>query len=132
MENNTMALAVIDNGGVFVSMDVQTDDDRKLLYNAMSNPDERLSDMIGKVIMVKDVYCEQVEVTKRDGTPDVAPRTVLIDANGISYQAVSTGIFQSIKRLCAVYGMPTWHDPIPVEVRQLTRKENRILTLAVV
>ena len=106
--------------------------EKAALYNAMSNPDHKVGDYINQRIVVKDVYVETVELTD-DETGDVvvAPRIVLIDMDGSSYQAVSKGIFGALQRLIQVFGEPTWEDGIPVIVRQVSLGKNQMLTFDV-
>lgn len=115
------------------------------VFNAMNNPDHRVGDYINKVIEVKDVLAEVIEMDEKDEndapvidaeTGEVkrtqAIRVVLFDANGESYQAVSTGIYNAIKKLMMVYGAPTWDEPIKCEVKQISLGKNQMLTLNVV
>lgn len=77
----------------FCSFVPDSKEGQAILFKAMNNPTNRISDMINKQICVKDVYCEVVQVTNAQGEVSMQPRTVLIDMNGDSYQCVSTGIF---------------------------------------
>lgn len=118
----------------FCSMQVKTDEDRKKLFNAMSNPTGRVKDMVNLKLKIKDIFCESAEVNHVDEATGVVtqvtlPRIVLITDKGESYQAVSTGIFNAVKRLITVFGPPTWETPIEVTVKQITKDKNNILTL---
>ena len=87
---------------------------------------------INEVIRVRDVYCEIVTCLNKDtGETSEAPRVVLIDTEGKSYQCVSTGIFNSLKRLFTVFGMPTWEKGVPCKIKQVSNGERQILTLVV-
>ena len=87
--------------------------------------------------MVKDVYCEIVDCAVKDekgeltGEVNKAPRVVLIDSDGKSYQCVSTGVFNSLKRLFGVFGYPTWVRALPCKVKQISVGTRQILTLVV-
>lgn len=103
------------------------------VYNAANNPDAKVNDIINKRIELRDVYAETIEVVNEDtGELEQAPRIVLIDADGKSYQCVSAGIFGAIKKLNAIFGEPTWEPAIPVEVKQVPTKRGSMLTLDVV
>lgn len=105
---------------------------KKKIYNAMNNPDHKVGDFINKTIKVQDVLAEEITLTNEEtGEPQQAIRVVLIDDKGESYQAVSTGIYNAVKKLIAVYGAPTWDDPIPVIVKQISLGKNQMLTLDV-
>lgn len=104
------------------------------LFNAMNNPDERLADHINEVIKVKDVYCEPVELlNEQTGLSTVNPRIVLIDEKGKSYQCVSFGVFNALKKIMspAFFGAPTWENPIPIKVKQITKGQRSMLTLEI-
>lgn len=116
----------------YCSMATDTQENKALLYKAMNNPDKRIGDCINMEIHVKDVYCELVQcANKQTEEVSTVPRTVLIDENGVSYQAVSKGIFTAVAKLIQVFGAPTWETPIVVKVRQISRGDRNILTLDV-
>ena len=121
-----------ENHPVYSSLRPTTDEEKKVLYNATAAPDYKLSDFIGKEIAITHVYAEQVEMTNQEtGETQVAPRIVLIDADGHSYQCVSSGILHSLNRLFAIYGPAPWPNGLKVEVKQVQVRENRIYTLVV-
>lgn len=102
------------------------------LYNAMSNPAHKVGDYINKVITVKDVYVELIELEDEDTHESVtAPRIVLVDTEGETYQAVSKGVFNALTRLIQTFGEPTWEDGLPLLVRQISLGKNQMLTLEV-
>lgn len=106
---------------------------KKLVYNASNNPTHKIDDYINKEIALKDVFVEIIELANENtGELEQAPRIVLIDDKGESYQCVSNGIFGSLKKLMAIFGEPTWEDPIHVVVKQVKVKRGTMLTLEVV
>ena len=116
----------------YCSIVAESFDDKAKIFNAMSSPDERLRNHINEIIKIRDVYCEIVEcVNKETSETSEAPRVVLIDTEGKSYQCVSSGIFNSLKRLFTVFGMPTWEKGVPCKVKQVSNGERQILTLVV-
>ena len=118
---------------MFCSFIAETPEQKKKLFNAMNSADAKLSSMIGEKISIVDVYCETVTIMNEEsGEKQVAPRVVFIDKNGKSYTSTSFGIFNSLKKLIAVYGMPTWPQGVTVKVKQIERGINRIYTLEVV
>ena len=105
---------------------------KKLVYNASNNPTHKIDDYINKEIALKDVFVEIIELANENtGELEQAPRIVLIDDKGESYQCVSTGIFGSLKKLMAIFGEPTWEEPIHVVVKQVKVKRGTMLTLEV-
>ena len=117
----------------FTSMVATTDEEKAKLFNAMNNPDERISDNINKIIKAKDLYIEVVNCTNTEtGEVTACPRIVIIDDKGRSFQAVSVGIYSALKKVIQVYGAPTWATPIKLEVKQITKGDRKMLTLNVV
>lgn len=118
---------------VYCSFTPETDDDRAILFNAMNAPDVKIADHIGQEINVRDVIVEPVEIVDdKSGEIRTSPRVILIDTENHTYSAVSYGIYNALRRLVALYGLPTWERGIPVRVRQIARGSNRIFTLDVV
>lgn len=116
----------------YSSIKAETQEEKAVLYNAVSAPDYRLRDFINKRISVKDMYIELINVENSEtGVVSKAPRIVLIDTAGKSYQCVSTGILNALKRITVIFGYPTWENGINIEVKQISAKEKQILTLAI-
>lgn len=116
----------------FCSLRAKTPEEKATLFRIMNSPEKRISDCINQTILVKDVYCEVVQVTNKEtGEVNTCPRVVLVDKDGIGYQSVSFGIYGSLKKLFQVYGVPTWNEPVPVKVIQISREKNKILTLTI-
>lgn len=100
------------------------------VYKALNNPDHRVGDFINKEINIQDVLIEPIEVTNDEtGEMNLAPRVVLIDDMGKAYQAVSQGIANSVLLMKKIFGDPTWDEPIPATVRQVSTKRGSMLTL---
>lgn len=120
--------------GQYCSMRMDTLEEKVAVYNAMSNPDERIADHINEVIELKDVFCEIVECSRENQetgeiVKDEVPRIVLVATNGKTYQCVSQGIFQAVKRLIAIFGAPTWEQGLKVRIKQVNSRQNKVLTL---
>ena len=137
METAISVQNVMSTNGYLSTMKVDTDEQKALYYNATSNPDYRLADCINKTILAKDLFIEMIEMEKKDkdgnptGDMDIVPRVVIIDVQGKSYTAVSYGVYNALKRLCMVYGMPTWDKGIPLTVMQINKGTNRMMTIKV-
>ena len=131
--NPSMINELTEQSNNFCSMSINTHENKLLLYKAMNNPDKRIGDCINMEIRIKDVFCEIAQLVNKDtGETKCVPRTVLIDDNGVSYQAISKGIFTAVSKLFQVFGTPTWNDPITVKVRQISKGDRNILTLDVI
>lgn len=111
----------------FCSFNADTEEKRKALFKGMNQPDKILKDCVNEVIELKDLYIEVVELTNEDtGEVQSAPRIVLFDKDGVSYQCVSLGIYNCLRKLFMVFGsIETWKKPLKVKVKQVSKKANR-------
>lgn len=107
---------------MFCSVDNSTREGQMIIYNAINSPTGRLGDMIGKIINVKDVIAEPTVIYNEEQVPIETIRLTLITDDNKSYTCVSTGIYNAVKKLIAVFGMPTWTDPLPLEIKQILRQ----------
>ena len=137
-ENNALATTNVKDAlsaegtASYSSLKSGTAKEKAELFNAMSNPEHKVADYINKTIMVKDVYVEVIDLTDEDTGESVqAPRIVLIDTDGKTYQAVSKGIFGSLAGLFKVFGEPTWEEGLPLTVKQISLGKNQMLKLEV-
>ncbi len=116
----------------FCSMKAESDEEKAALFNAMNDPDKRLGDCINMTIQAKDLYIEVVNCTdEQTGEVTAAPRIVIIDESGKSYQCVSVGVFSALKKIIQVFGAPTWEKPLPITIKQITKGKKSMLTLNV-
>lgn len=139
--NNVESGAIIEtiNGTVtnnFCTYVPATKKEKVDFYNAIQNPSYRLADMINKEITFNNIYVEEVLCTREEDGQEVqniCPRIVLIDTTtGISFTCVSFGVLSSLKRIMDIFGAPeTWDEPLTVEVKQITVRENKCLSLTV-
>lgn len=132
MEENSNFIADLTATRVtaYTSMIPKTVEEKKKFFNAINSTEKRLGDCINKVIKVKDIYVEVVKCKNKDtGEETECPRTVLVDDKGVSYQAVSLGVFNGLRKIFQIFGMPNeWEKPLPLMVKQLTKGERKILT----
>ena len=112
-EANTAALAVADvmnTGAAYTDLDLKDRKQAVAFYNATANPQYKLKEHVNEVINLAHVSVECCEVNNEDDDRQIAPRIVLIDADGISYGCVSIGI---PRFLCAVSKVPAHGVPPP-------------------
>lgn len=145
MTVNKNDLATVDMMSLLTNVDnnfycsMQDDGTRKSkvkIYNAINSSEKSLSDMIGKRIDVVDVVAYPVQLTDEE-TGEVIDtiRTVLIDKDGVGYNAVSSGITNSLNKIFGIIGTPengAWHnEPVKMEVRQVKTRNgnNKVNTL---
>ena len=129
-DDNSIKGQLISSGDQFCSMTANTPEQKKILFKAMNSPDHKLADFINKKIRIKDMYCEIVTIADQNtGEIVKLPRIVLIDEKGVGYQCVSNGIFMGLKKLVAIFGEPTWKQPIEIEIKNVkTRNGYTALT----
>lgn len=123
-----IAKDITSGGKGWCSMTAADDKARVTLYNACTSP-EKLSSMINKRIKMLHVYAEIIQCAHVDEDKDgettlvSCPRVIIIDENGKGYQAVSVGIYNAVKRIISMFGVPeTWDRPHTVEVQNVDLK----------
>lgn len=119
MENGKNELTLFNgNGGrTYCSKIVETEEEKKYLFNALETCDALLNDCVGQEINIKDVYCEEREVMDEEtGEMKKKYRTILFDVNGQTYATGSYGIFNIMRKLMVIYGAPTWENGLKVKV----------------
>lgn len=117
----------------FCSMTAEDNQSRVTLFNACSNPD-KISSMIGKQIKMIHFFVEVIQtVSEQSGELVNVPRVVIIDEKGKGYQGVSIGLYNSVKRIVSMFGMPeTWDKSHTVEVQQIELKQGRTFNLLMI
>lgn len=81
------------------------------IYNALTDT-EQLREYINVPLDIVDVMAHPVElVDEKTGEVVQAIRTILVDADGTAYAAVSEGIRSSISRLVQIAGSLPWNNP---------------------
>lgn len=105
----------------YCSMIVESVEDKVKVYNAMSNAAESLAEHIGEEIPIRHVYVDVIQCeNEKTGEKENCPRIVLIAQDGQTYQAVSRGIFGSLKRIFQMFGTPdTWDFALVVKPRRV-------------
>lgn len=117
MEKNELTLFNGNGNRTYCSKMVEKEEDKKGLFNALETCDALLNDCVGQEINIKDVYCEEREVTDEEtGEIKKKYRTILFDVSGQTYATGSYGIFNIMKKLFAIYGQPTWENGVKVKV----------------
>ena len=116
-----------------------TRESKKAIFNALNNPEKKLSDCINMEIEMVDLIVEQIEIVDEyTGEKMNVLRTIIIDKNGVSYTAVSGGISRSLTQIIAIVGSPVggaWHkEPVKVVVKQKQTRNgnNKVNTLEMV
>ena len=120
MENNKNEISLFTGveQNVYCSKSIETDEEKKELFNALENADCLLNDCVGSEISIKDIYVEQNKVLdETTGELKDKFRTILFDENGQTYATGSYGIYNIIKKIIRIYGLPTeWKNSLKVKV----------------
>ena len=112
---------------VYCSKVAETESEKKELFNALESCDVLLNDCVGEEIAVKDVYVEEKKVID-DETGEVKTkfRTILFDEDGKTYATGSYGIYNVLKKIFTIYGLPTsWDKPLKVKVAKRPIKDGK-------
>lgn len=136
-ENKTIVTSGADQNILVCSVaDDGTRKSKIVIYNAISNPQHNLAELINSEIAIVDVIVHDVElVDDETGELVQTKRVILIDVKGETYVAVSQGIVNSIYKLMAIIGQPSWKDePVIVKVKQVKTRNgnNKVLTLELI
>lgn len=113
----------------FVSFRADDMKSKVKLFNAMNQPKYKVSDMINKKIMLKDVILMNVQMEGDDGEMDKGIRSVLIDADGNAYNATSNGIFSSLTNLYMIFGTLHFEEPLEILISQIATKRGSTLSI---
>lgn len=106
---------------IYSSVKATSVDERKAVYNALEKCDVLLNDIVGTEINIKDFYIEERNREETDEeTGEVKYitkyRTILFDIDGKTYATGSYGVYNALRRICMVYGEPTWNEGVLVKV----------------
>lgn len=124
------ASEVMVTGMSYTDMDLSDMTTAKNFYNAVSQPDVALKECVNIPIAMVHVSIEVCEVRSEQNGDVIAPRVVIMDKDGKSYQAVSVGVYQSLKRIFALFGTPdSWKEPLTVVPMLISTKKGQVLSL---
>ena len=103
---------------VYCSKVAETEKEKKELFNALESCDALLNDCVGQEIKIKDIYVEEKQVMDDEsGEIKTKYRTILFDENGQTYATGSYGIYNILKKIVQIYGLPeSWEKPLKVKV----------------
>lgn len=124
------ASEVMSTGMSYTDLDLSNMAVAKDFYNAVSQPDTSLKECVNIPIAMTHVSVEVCELHSEQNGDVIAPRVVIMDKDGKSYQAVSIGVYQSLKRIFALFGTPdTWTEPLTVVPMLTSTKKGQVLSL---
>ena len=121
----------IEKGLTFCSICNDDIDSKIIMFNAVNNPDYKISDFINKTISIKDVYVTSIETLDKNSEELVKlPFIVIIDKDNKSYSCASYGILSALKKITDIFGYPTYTPELYVKIEQRnTKNGNKVLNL---
>lgn len=117
---------------IFCSFKVESMQDKIKLYNATNSEGVSLKQSINKKIKIVDVVVIPMTVKNEDGTESIVPRTTLIADDGTQYTAGSWGVYNSIKKINAIFGNLHFDEPITIVPIDVKTKSGSTINLRVV
>ena len=135
MNKNEITLFEGVQSKVYCSKQAKSSEEKKELFNALEKCDALLNDCVGSEIEIKDLYVEEKEIIDEEtGEAKTKYRTIIFDVNGQTYATGSYGVYNVIKKIVTLYGLPTeWDVPLKVKVAKKPIKDGKqSLTLILV
>ena len=131
VENSSIVGGIGDGSNAYNSLPCNTQSEKIAFYNAINNPEKRVSDSVNIPIAMIGFYAEDVQcANEKTGELETCPRIVIMDKNGCSYVAVSFGVLSALKKLVNIFGEPTtWEKPIVIVPKTITKGNKNITTL---
>ena len=117
-EKNELTLFSGVKQNIYCSKKAESEEEKKELFNALESCDVLLNDIVGTEIEIKDIYVEEKQVVD-DETGEVKTkyRTIIFDNEGKTYATGSYGIYNVLKKIVGIYGLPTdWKKTLKVKV----------------
>lgn len=128
MENeNQLTLFSGIKQNIYCSKVTKTEKEKKELFNALETCDALLNDCVGQEIEIQDIYVEEKQVIDEEsGELKTKFRTIIFDKSGQTYATGSYGIFNVMKKIIGIYGLPdTWEKPLKVKVAKKPIGDNK-------
>ena len=112
---------------IYCSKVAETEKEKKELFNALESCDALLNDCVGQEIEIQDIYVEEKQVVdEKTGELITKYRSIIFDKSGQTYATGSYGIFNVLKKIVGIYGLPdTWEKPLKVKVSKRPIKDNK-------
>ena len=129
-----------DSNFEYTSMQIASMEDKKKFYNAIENPEYKLSEFINKEIVIDDVSMVASQVQERDDAGNPIPdhysdtiKTVIVTPEGDGIISTSMGLARALVSMFRIFGTPdTWDQPLRCVVKQVDVGKNRTFKLEVV
>ena len=127
-------------GDLFSSFTPQDQAGKIRMYNAVNSSENRLADIVGNQVKIRDVIVKKVALADRTPTggwtdEDASRdgfRTILIDDEDRAYTATSNGVYSSVMTMYSIFGTLHFDEPLTVEVMQIKATRGNTLTLKII
>lgn len=105
---------------MFTTLDMTTEENKVKLYNSLQKCDVRINDIVGQEIEFSDIFIEEKPFTETDEkTGELVTtkkfRTILYGTDGNTYVSSAYGVYNSLKNIISIFGLPTSECPIRVK-----------------
>lgn len=126
-EKRELTIFDSENKKIYCSKVIETEEEKKEMFNALESCDVLLNDCVNNEIELKDIYIEERQVVdKKTGEIKTKFRTILFDVNGQTYATGSYGIYNILSKIVKIYGLPdTWEKPLKVKVAKKPIKDGK-------
>ena len=134
--NDVMVLA--NDKTMFTSLNLDDKDSKIKLYNSLQKCDVRINDIVGQEIEFSDIFIEEkpfAEIDEKTGEVIKETRkfrTILYGTNDVTYVSSAYGVYNSLKNIVSIFGLPTKTEPIKVIVNKRPTNNGRETLILVV
>ena len=98
MSKENTALAIVNGNADELTV-------KKALYNLANSANTKLSSMVNKTFSIKLVTFTVADVLNRNtGEIETKDRALVVDETGTTYHTVASGLINSLKSLCQLFG----------------------------
>lgn len=130
MNKQMQAFTGSETSDMFVSFDAVAPDEKIKLYSAINAPETRIADMVNKPICLTDVIMVKCKINDRGRSAERdAIRVILIDDNGETYAATSSGITNSVRNIFNIFGTLHFPEGLKVTIEQIKTSNGNTLTM---
>lgn len=130
MNKQMQAFTGSETSDMFVSFDPGSGEDKIKLYNAINAPETRIADMVNKPICLTDVIMVKCKINDRGRSAERdAIRVILIDDQGETYAATSSGITNSVRNIFNIFGTLHFPEGLKVTIEQIKTSNGNTLTM---
>ena len=122
MENKELTIFEGNTKNMYCSKKIENEEDKKQMFNALEKCDIKLNDIVGEIIIIKDIYIEENEIIdKETGEIKNKYRTILFDENGKTYVTGAYGIYNVLKKLVNIYGTTEFWGENGIKVKVIKK-----------